>query len=115
MSPILAANFSGMFESAICVMLHAILIITSLIYMIRIFIAPPKSGFREFPRWLAAFTVLCAISVRWAVVANDRGDDLSMQIGHYFPVAPGILFLCLAATHLSTKIKKTEQAAPRNR
>jgi cytochrome bd-type quinol oxidase subunit 2 len=102
----LAANFSGMFESAICIMLHAMLVIIALIYMIRVFISPPKSGFRELPRWLAAFAMLCVVSVCWAVFANDRGDDLSMQVGHYFPVAPVILVLCLAATHFSRRIKK---------
>lgn len=110
MHSILAANFSGMFEGAICVVLHTVFVIASLIYLIRVCVSPPQSGMRGLPRWLTVFMVLCVLSVCWAVSANDRGDDVSIQFAHYFPVAPSVFVLCLAATALSTKIKRQNKS-----
>ena len=106
MHPVLAASFSGMFEGAICVLLHAVFVLAALIYLIRVCLSPPQAGMRGLPRWIAVSVVLCVLSVCWAVSANDRGDDVSIQFAHYFPVAPSVFVLCLAATALSTKIKR---------
>jgi hypothetical protein len=113
MHPILAANFSGMFEVLICRILHILFVFAALFYLTRVFASPSLSK-RSLPRWFIYLGVLCVISVFWAFVSNERNAGIALSQLNYLPVAPVGLLLCLGATHLSPRIHRKPGKADRS-
>lgn len=106
MHTFLAANFSGLFESAICFLLHAVFIIAAVAYVIRVFVVPSETGWRGVPRWLLVLMVFCVQSAFWAFFANERSAEISLSQMRYLPVAPLGFLLCMGAAQFSSRMRR---------
>jgi hypothetical protein len=113
MHPILAPNFSGMFEELICRILHVLFVFTALFYLIRLFASPSPSK-PGLPRWFIYLGVLCVISAVWAFVSLERNAGIALSQLNYLPVVPVGLLLCLGATHLLPSIHRKSGKADRS-
>lgn len=106
MIPLLAANFSGLFEGLICVLFQALFVLAMLVYLIRVFVSPPRTGWRGVPRRLAVLAVLTFASVMWAIGSNERSAEIALGYLRYLPIAPVGFALCLLAAQLASVLRK---------